>query len=351
MVNDHRSSSSSLSSLSQLDEAVALAEQEIEKENRRENQFKLQSVAGSGRTGYKGGNSKVSGLNDVTGVGNYSNITGRKDSKAVKFDDMENIYDDAHSGAPAKKVNIIVAAKKQGNIVNGGANIGSEKTVNDRAPRKNSTGIILPVGHGGNPTRENGNYMNGSVNVCVNNPNPHVQNARQTVYPHTQGAHNGRHSPVQILVNGTETCNHSPPSACSSSDEPDYANKITGDSSGYINALNENSTNTPPPPPLSTLPGSIQHSEKKALRPTTIPIQPDHVPSGVVGSKPEFLSDVYEADGSQTGSEVPVSGSQPPPAPPPPPPPAPAVNGNGPAKNMEDIKKKSTSLPARFVFD
>ena len=363
LANSRGSSSSSLSSLSQLDEAVAFAERQLEEENRRENQFKSQPVrfAGSGQTGSKGDNSKATGYNNVTREKTNAERAGRKDSKAVKFGLMDVDYDDAISAAPSsRKMDIVVAAKKSsnGSIVNGRANVGNERGRSDKSDlstKRNGTEISMPSRPPVvSPMRENGNHMNGSVTVSAYTQNPHVQNARKPAYTHTQDAHNGRLSPVSVLVNGSEVSN-SLPSPCgrsSNENEFGYATRIIKDSTGYKNDSNEISTNDfPHPPPLSTLPKKTQQTEKRAQRPDTINIRPAPPPANPLGSKPEFLSDIYVADDIQTGSQVVSTGSPaPPPPPPPPPPPVSVVNGNLPKKNMEEIKKKTTSLPARFVF-
>lgn len=335
-VNSRPSSTSSLSSLSQLDEAVALAELEIEKENRKNNKSPTHPLVYHGKTVTKGGNAGITRYNNGTSVVKHSGMTGRRDSKTVTFGEDDDVYDDAASVAASKKVDIGLVLNKysQSSFVNGfdhGLESSEEK-------KRNGTAV-----HDRTNRKENGDMPNGSVNASVNNPNS-IQVSVQPVNQNTQHTNDGK-----TLVNGTDICNPPSPQICVENpayhSHNTYTRKADRDSSQYDNVKVEDEESSkvlsPPPPPVSTIP--------KNRRPDNISIKPEPAPS-IVGSKPEFLSDVYVAE--EEGAKIQpasITGSQPPPPAPPPPPPVPVVNGNQSKPLTEEIKKKSASLPARCV--
>lgn len=347
-VDRRSSSSSSLSSLSQLDEAVAFAEQQIEKENRRENKSKQTILSGqTDRKGSnsvtdqpyrKGGNAKLLGFDFKA-----AEMPGRKDSKTVTFGTEEEIHDLSFS-AEGSKVNVsdvIVNGKNDTDSVENG---GKERMED----RKNAK-IIVPVACAGNPVKENGDYDNGSVNAFANHPKSPTQSAMQPVLSYTHTAQNGERSPS--AVNETGVCVNPPSPALGIIRKPiPYTQKSADNLDNET--VDENTTgNQLSPPPVSTSVIDRPNPEKRAERPKSVPIRLDTV-SSVAGSKPEFLPDVFVADeaGSTATAISDTSGAQPPP-PPPPPPPAPVLDGNQAAKTSvpEEIKKKTASLPARFV--
>ncbi|WAR15214.1 ESPNL-like protein [Mya arenaria] len=353
------SSDSSLSSLSQLDEAIAFAEKTVAREEKRAKELMEQKQANTGSRPKPGPSViqvrklPVKSASELHGAGN---VREERD-KTVKFmlNDHGNdgTYDDAYSAKHASKGNIPV--EKRGNMKHGIHQVSVKPSTTNR----NSAVINLPIRSATNgETDDHTGLVNGTVPVYNLNSVSSAQMA-SNAHVHNVPINVGTVSP---LVNGTgpsemEAPPHPhvyPPSnnIIGSSFYDVYQSSIATDQSEETRhngnqseflIQNANIPIPPPPPPCATT-----TAKKPMEKQTTINV------NSASGNQHSTTNHFQAVNGSQEHQPAPSAQENTGKIPVPPPPP-PAVNGNQPKplqngtqnESIEEIKRKSASLPAR----